>query len=335
MNFKIYVQVILLSLIAWPALVSAETGISTSLTVGPDNYLANYSDLSFSLAEKVNLDLNYSYSVSDLNKQPAQTFGSGLNAMLNDNFSLRGNFSLTPHVSGFKASGYGLGFTFTFLGLPNIELPANPDFQTALDFDYSAQNNVYDVHTDSFTVYYRGRGGRYRSLYIAAKDSTETIKQIGWTLGVTETFYADLSLYLGYSNYDYNPDIEADILLYKARQNNAILFTLSPGLGGFPKNSYEARISKNLSPQISVALDYLRLQVLQFSYNDNGTPFNGTVSSLLDDFYEVRGVGADSYTLNLDYYLTSHLTINAGYNLYKEAYLDHSSYYTLGAAISF
>ncbi len=328
-----------------PAQLFAGTDLSTSITSGKGHYLANYTSLSFGLMDKLNLDLSYNYSDSgpaeddpgvNSDPKPVQTYTGGLRAELADSLSVRGNYSVTPKVEGFEANSFGAGLTVTFTGFPVAEdVVINDHFNTSLDFDYTTTDNIYDVHTDSFTASYRTKWGIYRPLVVPAKDSAETIKQTNWTIGITETIYQNTSLYLAYANYAYNPDIEENILLVKARQANAGLFTLSPGLRGFPKYSYEARLTQGFWSLINISADYLHLEVLQFSLNENGTPFNGAIGSLLDDFYESEGVKADSYTLGLDYYLTGHIIINAGYNLYKEAYLDRSAYYTVGASISF
>ncbi len=360
MKFKLSAPTMFLLLAAWqillPVQLFAGTDLSTSVTTGKDHYLANYTSLSLGLMDKLNLDLSYNYSdlgpaddytvqydsagvaTEDLNRDPdpVQTYTGGLNADLTDNLSVRGTYSVTPKVEGFEATGLATGLTITFAGFSTEDGTApDQNFQTALDFDYSSTNYKYDVHTNSFTVYYRTRWGWYRRLDIPAKDSIETIKQTSYILGVTETIYQSTALYLAYANYSYEPNIEEDILLYKARQSNDRLFTLSPGLRGFPKYSYEARLAQDCCSLINISADYLHLEVLQFTLNENGTPYNGTLGALLDDFYESEGVKADSFTLGLDYYLTGHITIKASYNLYKEVYLDRSVYYTLGASISF
>lgn len=351
--------ILLLWLAAWqvllPVILCAGMGISTSVTSGKDHYLADYTSLSLGLMEKLNLDLSYNYSDSgpaddysvqndsgvvneDLNHdpEPVRTYSGGLSAELTDNLSVRGNYSVTPKVEGFETNGFGAGLSVTFTGFPGTEDEIPSDhFHTSLDFDYVSTDNKYDVHTASFTAFYRTKWGTYRRLIIPANDSVETIKQVSYTLGITETIYQDTSLYLAYANYNYDPNIEENILLVKAKQTNAMLFTLSPGLRGFPKYSYEARLARDFFSLINISADYLHLEVLQFTLNENGTLFNGTVGSRLDDYYESKGVKADSYTLGLDYYLTGRITINASYNLYKEAYLDRSAYYTLGASITF
>ncbi len=328
-----------------PAQLFAGTDLSASVTSGKDHYLANYTSLSLSLMDKLILDLSYNYS--DLGSaesdpgissdpEPVQTYTGGLRAELTDSLSVRSNYSVTPKVEGSEANSFGAGLTVTLIGFSVAEEEVPSDhFNTSLDFDYTSTDNVYDVHIDSFTALYRTRWGAYRSLVVPAKDSTETIKQTSWIIGITETIRQSTSLYLAYANYTYHPNIEENILLVKARQANAMLFTLSPGLRGFPKYSYEARLAQGFSALFNISVDYLHLEVLQFSLNENGTPFNGTIGTLLDDFYEPEGVKADSYTLGLDYYLTRHITLNASYNLYKEVYLDQSAYYTLGASISF
>lgn len=340
---------ILMWLSAWqvllPAQIFAGMDLSTSVTSGQDHYLDNYTSLSLGLMDKLNLGLSYNYSdagpVEDdpginSDPKPVQTYSGGLSAELTDSLSVRGNYSVTPKVEGFEANSFGAGLTVTFIGFPVAEDEVISDhFNTSLDFDYTTTDNIYDVHTDSFTAFYRTKWGTYRPLVVPAKDSAETIKQTSWTIGITETMQQNTSLYLAYANYTYNPDIEENILLVKARQANARLFTLSPGLRGFPKYSYEARLAQGFCSLINISADYLHLEVLQFSLNENGTPFNGTIGTLVDDFYESEGVKADSYTLGLDYYLTRHITLNASYNLYKEAYQDQSAYYTIGTSISF
>lgn len=328
-----------------PAQLFAGTDLSTSVTSGKGQYLANYTSLSLGLMDKLSLDLSYNYSDIgnaeddpgvNSDPEPVQTYTGGLNAELTDSLSVRGNYSVTPKVEGFEANSFGAGLTVTLIGFPVAEDEVISDhFNTFLDFDYTTTDNIYDVHTDSFTAFYRTKWGTYRPLVVPAKDSVETIKQTNWTIGITETMQQDTSLYLAYANYSYDPNIEENILLVKARQANAMLFTLSPGLRGFPKYSYEARLAQGFCSLINISADYLHLEVLQFSLNENGTPFNGTIGTLLDDFYEAEGVRADSYTLGLDYYLTGQITLNANYNLYKEAYQDQSAYYTVGASISF
>jgi len=328
-----------------PAQLFAGTDLSTSVTSGKDHYLASYTSLSLRLMDELSLDLSYNYSnigtakdapeiISD--PEPVQTFSGGLRAELTSSLSVRGNYSITPKVEGYEAHGLGAGLTVTFIGFPVMgEEVTSGYFNTFLDFDYTSTDNIYDVHTDSFTAFYRSKWGAYRPIIVPAKNSTEMIKQTSWTIGITETIQQNTSLYLAYTHYAYDPNIEEDILLIKARQTNAMLFSLSPGLRGFPKYSYEARLAQEICSLINISADYLHLEVLQFTLNENGTPFNGTVVTLLDDFYESEGVKADSYTLGLDYYLTEHITLNASYNLYKEDYLDQSAYYTLGASISF
>lgn len=355
MKFKFYAHTLLLLLAAWQILLPAQlfsgTDLSTSVTSGKDHYLANYTSLSLGLMDRLNLNLSYGYSdsgpaddaaasvVNDelpQDPEPVQTYTAGLSAELTDNLSVRGNYLVTPKVEVFEATGLTAGLTVTFTGFPTSDGTApNQNFQTALDFDYSSTGHKYYIHTSSFTVYYRTRWGRYRRLDIPAKDSVETIKQISYTLGITETIYQDSSLYLSYTNYNYDPNIEENILLVKAKQVNPRLFNLSPGLGGFPKYSFEARLAQDFCSLIKVSADYLHLEVLQFTLNENGTPDNGTLGALLDDFYESEGIKADSFTLGLDYYLTGHIAINASYNLYKEAYLERSAYYTLGTSINF
>ncbi|MBI5555146.1 MAG: hypothetical protein HY920_04770 [Elusimicrobia bacterium] len=350
---------ILLWLAAWqvllPAILCAGTDLSASVTSGKDHYLANYTSLSLGLMDRLNLDLSCNYSDSgpaddytvqddsgvvneDINRdpKPVRTYTGGLNAELTDNLSVRGNYSVTPEVEGFEARGFGAGLTVTFTGFPVTEEEVPSDyFHTSLDFDYASSENKYDVHTPSFTALYKTKRGRKLLIYIPAKDSVEKIKQVSYTIGLTETIYQNTSLYLAYANYTYDPNIEENILLVKARQTNAMLFTLSPGLSGFPKYTYEIRATQVFFSLINMSVDYLHLVALQFSLNENGTPYNNIINNLADDFYESKGVKADSYTLGLDYYLTGRITINASYNLYKEAYLDRRVYYTLGASISF
>ncbi|MDD5491417.1 MAG: hypothetical protein PHV60_01885 [bacterium] len=312
-----------------PAMVYGRLGISTTLTAGPDKYLANFTSLRISLSPKLDLEGTYSHIDSDLTSQPLQMFTGGVSVILTDDLSLRGNYSFTSPAAGYEANGYALGTT--------VSLSGDSNFQTAIDLDYGIENNVYNVHTDSFTAYYRNGRGRYRQIIVSAKDTTETIKQVVWTMGITETFYEDTSLYLGYSNYRYDPDIEGDVVLYdaSARQNNFQIFSLTPGLAGFPKYSYEIRISRNFLSLWTVNTGYLHAGILQFTLNENDTPANGTVGNLLDDFYEVAGVSADSYSLGLEYCLNSWIALNTGYNLYREAYQDINSYYSLGITLTF
>ncbi|MDD5259314.1 MAG: hypothetical protein PHD29_05060 [bacterium] len=320
-----------------PTKVYAGVGISTTVTTGSDDYLANYTAVRLGLTKKLDLNCSYSYSDSDLNTDSTQVYHTGVNIRMTNSFSARGNIFLTPKVGSYQADGFGLGTTMISHGWLDEKSSRSTNFQTIIDLDYSLINHVYDVHTEGFTVYYQTRRGGSRQATVAAKNTSETIKQANWTLGVTEIFYADTSLYLGYSDYTYSPDIEEDIVLYDAgaRQSNARIFNLFPGLGGFPKFSYEVLISRNFLSRWTVSAGYLHAAVLQFTLNENSTPSDGTLNSIMDDFYEVSGVSADSYTLGLDYYLNDWIILNTSYNLYREVYKDTSSYYSLGLTLAF
>ncbi len=320
-----------------PALLYAGAEIGSSLTVGPDSYLANYTAGRFSLTNKLDLNLSYIYSDSDLSAKAINTYSGGLNLKLAEDLSFRGNYSITPQVAGYEADGYGFGATASFCVWPGAGSATSRAFKTIIDLDYNLVNNTYEVKTDSFTINTQTRWGNPRQVAVAAKNTSETIRQSGWTLGITEVFPAGTSLYLGYSDYEYHPDIEKEIVLYNTntRQSNTGIFSLSPGLGGFTKYAYEARISQNIGPLWTICADYVHAEVLQFTLNQNGTPSDGTLTSLLDDFYEVSGVGADSYTLGIDYYLNDWIVLNANYSLYREAYKDNSHYYSLGITLTF
>lgn len=296
--------------------------LSSDVTIGKGGYRASQTTLTLRALEVWNIWGSYGYAKSGGDTPGSQSYsgGVGLNAAKNLNF--RGSYSSSPKVEGFTSETWSFGLTLgvDYGGTKKREA----DFNTMLDFDYAQTNDEYNVWRESAKIPYKTRWGEWIFLFIPEKMFTVNLRQERKSARLTETFFQSTSLYIGFSDFNYDPDIETGIHLFKTRLANTMLFDFAQGLTGYPSNSYEAGISWSLARSFVLNFDYLRVALIDF--ND----YNGTAT-----IYEPVKTNANSYMFGWSYCQTQWFSYRLSYNRYQEENSISQNYYSGGISFSF
>lgn len=310
---KFFLILLVVFFYSFPLLAAYD--ISNDFNLGSDGYRSNQTTLGLTSIELWDLWFGYGYVKPEDNRPFSKSYSAGINFDVTKGFNVRGSYLTSPKVEDFSSSTWSLGFTC--------------GTDTSLAFDYGRARDHYDIQTKASFIIYTNNRGRKRIFLIPARTFTETIQQTTISLRLAHTFSQAASIYLGFSDYNYEPDIEDDIRLVVARQSNYALFNLAPGLSGYPSISYETGMYYPFMKNFSLTFDYLRLALIQFAYNSNQT------LDTVDDYYEPNEIMANSYTFGLSYRHNKQFSYRVNYNRYKEESTDPQNFYTLGLTFNF
>lgn len=274
--------------------------VSENLNFGPDNYLESKTDLSFDI-DSLYLGIGYSFSKDKNSEQSNNAYSFNLGNNFNDNFSGAVNYTFSPEINGYKYDTTGVNIALSDQrGGSN-----NDDFLTTLVVDFSQTNHFADVYIDTTTL--------RRKIHI---DTTWTLGQNAWTLGLEEAFYRDTILTFDYTSFSYNKDIKnpvfqryLDFILLLGGGVNlpGLLFSIST----FPSASYNIGLTQYFSDSFSLSVNYNRV----INYINNAMSF----------YYSLKGA----------WFLSDQWQLDFGYTLYIDEYQNKINYYSPGLTFIF